>query len=84
MSITPFIRKEIKYTLEQGEALDNLVAAAGDRTYAQMVRRLIKQEAERLGLPFAMNMPDKVDTARVAQAISVQKRRAAKKRGEKD
>lgn len=59
------IRKEMKYTDEQGKALD-LLAKKTNETYAEMVRRLIADEAARLGIDFPQNMLSKQETIKIA------------------
>jgi len=64
------IRKEMKYTDEQGAALDALEKSTGE-TYAEMVRRLVGDEAAKHGIVFPQNMATKQET--------IVKARAAKK-----
>lgn len=58
------IRKEMKYTPEQSAVLDALIAATGDHSYAELVRRLIEREAAKHEIVFPQNMPTKADNAR--------------------
>lgn len=58
------VRKEMLYTPEQNNALANLMTVTDDRSYADLIRRLIADEAARLGLEWPDNMPTKKDNAR--------------------
>jgi predicted CopG family antitoxin len=53
----PTKMKPIKITEEQDAAIENLVTAAGDKSFSHLVRRLLKEEAERLSVTWPDNMP---------------------------
>lgn len=51
------IRKEMLFTPEQNNALVNLMTITGDKSYADLVRRLIAQEAAAQDIEWPDNMP---------------------------
>lgn len=61
------IQKKMLYTPQQNEALEALTQATGE-TYADLVRRLVKDEAIRLGVAWPDNMARVEDTIRKAQS----------------
>lgn len=56
-SSMPTKMKPIKITEEQDQAIPNLIEAAGDKSFSDLVRRLLAQEAERLSVTWPDNMP---------------------------
>lgn len=64
----PTKMKPIKITEEQDAAIDPLVKATGDKSFSDLVRRLLAQEAERVGAEWPDNMPSKEETMRRAQS----------------
>lgn len=64
----PTKMKPIKITEEQDAAIPVLVEATGDKSFSDLVRRLLAQEAARLGVEWPDNMTSKEDTMRRAQA----------------
>jgi predicted CopG family antitoxin len=53
----PTKMKPIKITEEQDAAIEPLVKSAGDKSFSDLVRRLLAQEAARLGVEWPDNMP---------------------------
>lgn len=60
--------KLFKITEEQDEALSNLLEASKDKSLSDLVRRLLKEEAERLSVNWPDNMSSKEETMRRAQS----------------
>lgn len=58
------IRKEMLFTPAQNNALSNIQTLTGDKSYADLVRRLLAQEAERVGVSWPDDMPTKKDNAK--------------------
>ncbi len=58
--------KPIKVTEEQDVAIEPLVKASGDKSFSDLVRRLLAQEAARLGVEWPDNMPTRDETIKKA------------------
>lgn len=53
----PTKMKPIKITSEQDSAIPVLVEATGDKSFSDLVRRLLAQESARVGVEWPDNMP---------------------------
>lgn len=70
-------RREMKFTEEEGRVIDALIAATGDRFFATLVRRLIRDEATQYNMVFPMNMQTREETIQRARAKRWSKKTSA-------
>lgn len=78
--MTSQVRKEMLYTPEQWETSETIRQSTNDATHAELIRRLLALEAERLGIAWPDNMPTKKENSR--KAVAARTRKPSRKRKE--